>query len=97
MHGQSLTATRELEILEKVATIIQREIDEGYLQENYGCCRQLTWIYYRLGKEKEYKNAYKKLKHICKVENKKIAFTYWLANAMGIRSMKLIKSLIKSH
>ncbi len=94
MHGHSLTATRELEILEKDAMIIKREIDEGYLQENYGCCRQLAWIYYRLGKEKEYKSAYKKLKKICKVENRKIAFTYWMANAVGIRSAKIIKSLI---
>lgn len=94
MHGHSLTATRELEILEKDAMIIKREIDEGYLQEKYGCCRQLAWIYYRLGKEKEYKSAYKKLKNICKVENRKIAFTYWMANVVGIRSTKIIKSLI---
>lgn len=97
MHGHSLTATRELEILEKDAMIIKREIDEGYLQENYGCCRQLAWIYYRLGKEKEYKSAYKKLINICKFENRKVAFTYWMANVVGIRSAKIIKAIIKSH
>lgn len=94
MHGHSLTATRELEILEKDAVIIQREIDEGYLPGNYGCCRQLAWIYYRLGKEKEYKNAYEKLKNICKVENRKIAFTYWMANVVGIRITKIIKGKV---
>lgn len=97
VHGHSLTATRELEILEKVTMIIRREIDGGFLKENYGCCRQLAWIYYRLGKDKEYKNAYKRLKSICKIENRKIAFTYWMANAAGIRSTKLIKSIIKGH
>lgn len=96
-HGRSLTATRELEVLEKDAMIIQREINEGYRQENYGCCKQLAWIYYWLGKKKEYKIAYKKLKNICKIENRKIEFTYWMANAVGIRSMKLLKSFIKGH
>lgn len=93
MHEHSLTATRELEILEKVALIIQREIDEGYLKENYGRCRQLAWIYYRLGKEKEYKKAYKRLKNICKMENRRMAFTYWMAYVVGIRSTKKLKHL----
>lgn len=96
MHGHSLTATRELEILEKDAMIIQREIDEGYLQENYGCCRQLAWIYYRLGKEKEYKERYKILKTICKTEHKKLGFVYRMANAVGIQKTRKIKYIIES-
>lgn len=95
MHGHSLTATRELEILEKDAMIIQREIDEGYLQENYGCFRQLAWIYYRLEKEKEYKEIYKILKRICKTEHKKLGFVYRMANAVGIRKTKKIRRFIE--
>lgn len=96
VHGRSLTATRELEILEKVAMIIRREIDGGFLKENYGCCRQLAWIYYRLGKDKEYQEIYGIFHRICKTEHRKMGFVYRMANTFGIRKTKKIRLFLES-
>lgn len=98
-HPASLTSVRHQEIMEKHTEIILRELAEGHIPEKkrYGCLKRAAWIYYLFENKKEYKKAYKKLKYICKIENRKIESTYWMANAVGIRSVKIIKSIIKSH
>jgi len=89
IHSNSLTSTRNEEIMAKTVELLQRELDQGYVQPNDTALLYKHFVnYYYVHMDNNKFRIYMKLLKQIKDKRVKVNFSYRLAEIVGINSIR---------